>query len=88
MLILQVFKSTHQALTDLLRQLRAQGHLMPIIAMTANAFAEDRQACLAAGMNDFLTKPVAPDVLVATLRRWLSQEPRNTKAPESVLQLD
>ena len=55
------------------RRIRAlPGHaLTPIIAMTANAFGDDRAACLAAGMNDHIGKPVDPDQLYDALARWL-----------------
>jgi PAS domain S-box-containing protein len=46
---------------------------IPIIAMTANAFGEDRSACLAAGMNDHLGKPTAPADLFAMLLTWLGR---------------
>ena len=56
--------------TDAIRRL-ARGAAMPVIAQTANAFAEDREACLRAGMDDVVIKPLEPDVLFARLLAWL-----------------
>jgi PAS domain S-box-containing protein len=47
---------------------------IPIIAMTANAMKEDRGICIAAGMSDYLSKPVVPDDLEKKLRQWLAQD--------------
>ena len=57
--------------TRRIRQLPHGKHI-PIVAMTANAFTEDKVRCLDAGMNDFVTKPVSPPVLYETILRWLS----------------
>jgi CheY-like chemotaxis protein len=47
---------------------------LPVIALTADAFAEHRQQCLQAGMDDFLTKPINRAELLAALRRWAGQQ--------------
>ncbi len=56
--------------TRAIRRLRGYAHT-PIIALTANAYSEDRRNSIAAGMNDFVAKPVSPEQLFAVLARWL-----------------
>ena len=71
------------AATQAIRKLPGK-ETLPILAMTANAFAEDRQRCLEAGMSDHIGKPVTPDLLYAALQRWLSlpAKPAAAVAPE------
>ncbi|MFY7866251.1 ATP-binding protein [Roseateles sp.] len=62
-----------RAIRDMERQ-RGKPRSTPILAMTANAFAEERQRCLDAGMNDHVAKPVVAEQLFATLHMWLSRD--------------
>jgi two-component system sensor histidine kinase/response regulator len=59
------------------RALRGLAHCakLPIVAMTAHALEGDRQSCLDAGMDDYLTKPIDPDVVAACLSRWIPPQP-------------
>jgi PAS domain S-box-containing protein len=57
--------------TSKIRQLPDRS-TVPILAMTANAFVEDKQRCFAAGMNDFITKPVRHDQFYAMMLKWLT----------------
>ncbi len=70
------------------RQIRRQGDETPIIAMTANAMKGDREVCLQAGMNDYVSKPVVPEELAAKLAFWTEGEvdpaaEGNPAAPET-----
>lgn len=66
--------------TRLIRQLPGKSQL-PIVAMTANAFDEDRQRCLEAGMNDHISKPVSSKIFYETILRWLPKPANNPNLP-------
>jgi CheY-like chemotaxis protein/HPt (histidine-containing phosphotransfer) domain-containing protein len=69
------------------QEIRKTNSTLPIIAMTANASAEDQQACFEAGMNDFVTKPVIPRNLFNVLSKWLTPSALETEQEEGVVNL-
>ncbi len=60
--------------TRAIRALGGKWERTPIVALTANAFAEDKKSCHRAGMNGFLTKPISIDALYAAKKRWTNQQ--------------
>jgi len=74
--------------TAAIRRLGGTRRQIPIIAMTANAMAGDRERCLAAGMNDYIAKPVIEKELQAVLLRWVSPGARAAAAPPATPAVD
>ena len=52
-----------------------RNHRIPVIAMTARAMKGDQEICMAAGMDDYVTKPITIETLAAVLKKWLPAEP-------------
>ncbi len=63
------------------RSSRVLDHEVPIVALTANAMKGDRERCLGAGMNDYVTKPIDPRELAAAIERWLAQREAGKESP-------
>jgi CheY-like chemotaxis protein len=69
----------HQAARTIREAEKAEGEgrHVPIIGVTAHALDSDREACLAAGMDDYLSKPISPEQLEAKIERWLGHSLRD-----------
>ena len=65
--------------TRLTRKSGSPNHGIPIIAMTAHAMQGDRERCLEAGMNDYVTKPISPSALVEALEKWLPKDEKTSR---------
>jgi response regulator RpfG family c-di-GMP phosphodiesterase len=65
-----------------IRKLKNRSAGVPIIAMTANAIEGDREKCLAAGMNDYLSKPIRKKALLSTLKRWVKEAAKTAPNPD------
>ena len=85
-----VFMDCHMPKMDGLEATRAiravestRGGHVAIVAMTANAFKEDREACLLAGMDDYLSKPLRMNDLRAMMQRWIGTSSEAAPVPES-----
>ncbi|NNH67288.1 response regulator [Rhizobium laguerreae] len=71
----------HQATQTIREREKGQGHRVPIIGVTAHALESDRELCLDAGMDDYMSKPISPELLEEKIRQWLGtseQQPERT----------
>jgi signal transduction histidine kinase/DNA-binding response OmpR family regulator/HPt (histidine-containing phosphotransfer) domain-containing protein len=72
--------------------LMSRASRLPIVAMTANAMQEDRERCLAAGMDDYVAKPIRAEELARTVNRWLcgagTPDAEPTPPPEGTVEID